>query len=48
MFYNGWTCCPNQTSYYCPVCNYQNRNNYAIVLVLLLFFLIIIYNSVFN
>ena len=34
MFYNGGACCPNQTSYYYPVGNYQNRNNYAIVLVL--------------
>jgi uncharacterized membrane protein len=48
MFYNGGTCCPNQTSCYYPVGNYQNRNNYAIVLVLFILLVIIIGNRFSN
>ena len=48
MFYNGGACCPNQTSYYYPIGNCQNRNNYAIVLVLFILLVIIIGNRFAN
>ena len=47
MFYNGGTCCPNQTSYYYPVGN-QNKSNYAIVLVLFILLVIILGNRFAN
>ena len=49
MYYygNGGPCCPNQTSYCCQVGN-QNRNNYAIVLVLFILLVIILGNRFTN
>ena len=48
MHYNGGACCPNQTSYYYPIGNYQTKNNYAIVLVLFILLVIIIGNRFSN